>query len=87
MVSSKIVEQTGLWGLMRVWYVPSGAKQLYRMICGLQLCWTRSVHRVKVFTDCAEAINLISRNNEEQHPFRDIIEQTRSLRHRVASYD
>lgn len=37
------------------------------------------MREIEVNSDCAQAINLLTRGNSGEHPFKDVIEETRNL--------
>ncbi|XP_028783831.1 uncharacterized protein LOC114739897 [Neltuma alba] len=69
---------SGCGGMLRLQEVV----EIFGIFYGLQMCWDRGIRDIVVHSDCLEAINLLIRGYNLDHPFRDLIEETRLLLHR-----
>ena len=63
----------------KLYKVPPTIAELIAMMHGLNLCWQANHRKVNVFSDSTEAINLLLRGCQKDHPFRDVVEEAKSM--------
>ena len=62
--------------------VPLVCAELLGITLGLNWCWDRGLTEITLLTDSLEAINYLLRGCEEQHPFKELIDDARTCYHR-----
>ena len=62
--------------------MPTTIAEIFGVLYGLNLCWTKGCQRVIVKSDSLEAINLVLRGCNVEHPFYDLIVDTRIAMYR-----
>ncbi|XP_054806220.1 uncharacterized protein LOC129308869 [Prosopis cineraria] len=53
--------------------LPPVLAEIIGIIMGLEICWSAGLLKIEVCTDCVEAINLLTKGFNEDHPFQDIL--------------